>query len=187
MKIRTFAITVRPRGGVTPDDKTKFVKWIRRKAEYYRIIEEKEGTALHLHAGLFLKEETARSSVLTMMRRMFDRFSPEEHQVLRGGIKIMYNMDWCLSYLNKPDEVMTVLADNLPEAGMLESWFPPVPDPKRAPAKKMSPMYQELEALWYEHQRPDIEKNAHNCRNFLYRMMYKDRLISVMRDDRTII
>lgn len=185
-KVKSYAVTIRPRDGITDDHITRFMKWVRKACEYYHVVTEKTDHERHVHAGLFLKSSASRSNVVTQMTRMFDGLSSEEKRVLRNGIKIMYNGDFIKNYLDKDDGTV-VVASSLPEVACMEAYFPPKPQPKVSQAKKCSHYYHELETLWYTYNGPTVEVNSLTCRDFLFRMMYSDRVLAVIRDDKQII
>lgn len=186
-KCRTYALTIRPLNGIDDDQITMVTRYIKRQSEYYHVVTEKTGVSRHLHAGLILKTPKSRSNFVTDVLRMFKNLSPSEKSVLRSGIKIMYNFDFINVYLNKDDDTV-VLESCLPEAGHIESFFPPKPLPKsQAREKKCSLYYHELEALWFKHVAPGTELNTIEARRFLSKMMYSERCIPVIRDDKMII
>lgn len=184
-KYKTFAITFRPRDGVTNDQIAKMEKWLRRHAEYHHLITEKEDLERHIHCGFVKKNESTVSNMRALMKGLFKGISAEESRVLSAGVKIMYNEDWLSSYLNKGDDTV-VISTNLPEAGHLESYFPPKPIVSDNRTRKCSAYYHDLEKLWYEHQGPDVVYNTENARNFLFNLMYNLRCIPVIRDDQQI-
>jgi len=185
-KFKTFALTIRPRDGVTDKHVETAVAWVRTRSDYYHIVTEKDGSARHIHAGIVLKKEVSKSNLGTLLKRLFSDLASDEQKVLLKGVKVMYNEDFIRKYLAKDDNTV-VVASNLPEVGHLESYFPPKPIQSDGRTKRCSIYYLELEKLWYEHARPEEEVNTVNARNFLFKMMYSKRLISVIRDDRMII
>ena len=186
IKYRSYAITVRPLDGATNVHDDLLCKFVRKYCEYYYIVSEKTDDERHLHAGLFLKKPTSRSNFSLMIRRVFADLSDDEKRVLNQGIRIMYNMDFIENYLDKDDDTELVL-QNLPEQGHLESYWPPSKEQEKAKAKAaVDKYYANLEYLWYQHQSPSVEVNYESCARFLSRMMYCDRLIRVLRDDKAI-
>ena len=157
-----------------------------KNSKYYRLITEKTGSQRHAHVGFILKEPRTRSNILQRILQLYKEFSPIERQVLRQGLKIMYNTDFVTKYLDKDDGTV-VIADNLPEVSHLESFFPPKPVPKSESTKKCSLYYHELESLWYLHVPVGTDVNTKTCRNFLFNVMYNLRVLPIIRDDRTII
>lgn len=185
MKFSTFAITFRPRDGITDDQVTLLQEWIRKRSLYYHVVTEKTGSERHLHAGIVLRTPITRSNVSMMLSRLFSSLSSQEKHVFLNGIKVMYNRSFIESYLSKDDDT-TVVISSLPEAAKLDSYFPPKPD-LSSKVKKCSHYYHELESLYHQHSDPATDINTPNIRNFLFKMMYSDRLIPVIRDDKTII
>lgn len=185
-KFRSYAFTIRPSDGVTDKQIEKFVKWARKASEYYHVITEKTGSERHVHAAIFLKNAATRSNVVTQVMRMYDDLSSSEKRVLRNGIRIMYNRDFIEKYCDKNDDTV-IIASSLPEAGHMESYFPPKPQPKVSAAKRCSVYYHELESLWFEYNSPSIEVNSSTCRDFLFNVMYNKRVLPVIRDDKQII
>ena len=181
---KTFALTHRPKDGVTDVDCSALVKYCRSKCEYYKVITEKEGTDRHIHAALFMKKEQRLDNLIRSVFSLFPDLRPEEKMVLRQGIKVSGNVQW-LDYLEKGDHTV-VIADNLPERAHLEAFYP-AKDEKRPYEKKNFSYYMKLEKLYYEHADPGRVKNPQNCRHFLFDMMYNKRLIDVIRDDKSII
>jgi len=181
---RTYALTVRPRDGVTDDHVSRISKWVRKNAEYYHLVTEKTGSRRHVHCGVVLKESRTRSNVLQRILNLFKELTATEKSVLRNGLKIMYNWDFVNHYLDKDDETV-VIESHLPESGHIESFFPPKPVEKVS--KKCSLYYHELETLWFKHVSPGTEVHTKNARDFLFKMMYSERCIPVIRDDKQII
>lgn len=184
LPFRSYALTIRPRDGVTDAQVDHLLKWIKRVCSYYHLITEKTGSARHIHAGIILKEAKSRANVLNRLLNLFKELDTTEKAVLRKGLKVMYNWDWINEYLAKGDDTV-VIESCLPEAGHIESYFPPKPVPQNT--KRCSVYYHELEALWMKHTHPGTDVNTISVRNFLFKMMYSVRVIPVMRDDRQII
>lgn len=187
-KFSTYALTIRPKDGIDDDHIKLTMGFIRRTAEYYHVVTEKTGSSRHIHAGVVLKNPVTKGHVTTQVLRLFPLMSPEEKSVLRKGVKIMYNMDFISKYLDKDDDTV-VVASSLPEAGCMESYFPPklVPKDDTITVRKCSAYYHELEALWYKYQEPHHEVNTVTVRDFLFKMMYSERCLAVIRDDKSII
>lgn len=184
MIVKTFAITLRPRDGVTDDDITLFSAWMRKHCEYYYLITEKLVEDRHIHAALFLKTPSTQSNLCTTLLRLMKHLDPEEKAVFRKGIKVMYNADFLNSYMQKGDDTV-VINECLPEAATLNSYYPPALPRKKGPSA-VDPFYANLERLWWEHKRPIEETNPSNLRNFLMDMMNNKRVIRVVADNRKI-
>jgi len=185
-KVKSYAVTFRPLDGVTDDQVSKFSKWVRKACAFYHVVTEKTMAERHVHAGLFLKTECTRSNIVQRMMQLFPDLSAQEKRVFRSGIKIMYNKDFIKTYLDKDDDT-EVIVSSLPEAGHMESYFPPKPQAPESRDKKCSIYYHELERLWYAHTPVAYEIHTLNARNFLFNVMYNLRVLPVIRDDKQIV
>lgn len=183
--IRSFAVTFRPLGGVTDAQIQKMLVWVKRKCTYYHMITEKLDHERHIHAALFLKVPSRRSSLLTTLCRLYPDLTFDEKKVFQTGIKSMYNPDWIKSYLAKGDDTV-VVERNLPEAHHLEVYFDEVPVPDKKGPRAVDPFYNNLEKLWLLHKRPDADSCPENIRHFLMDMMNNRRLIRVISDNRKV-
>lgn len=183
LKESVFAITHRPKNGVSDHDVQKLTDYLRKRGKYYKIITEKEGHERHIHAVLYLKEPTYKKTVVRAILNLYPELLPEEKMVLRQGVKVSRSTQW-LDYLLKGDSTV-IIAENLPEVSHLDSYYPEPTRPVRE-SKKIT-YYLKLEKLWYEHARPMLVANPENCRHFLFNMMYNERIIDVIRDDKSII
>lgn len=189
-KFKTYALTIRPRNGIDNGALNLISDWIRKRCEFYHIITEKTGHERHVHAALFLKMPITKSNMNTLLVRLAKDslgFDPEELTVLRKGVKILYSNDFIENYLDKDDDT-EVVQTNLPATNHLDSWYPPKPiDPETSKQQKHSHYYWELERLWYMYMSPTYEVNTKTVRDFLFNMMYSERCINVIRDDKTIV
>lgn len=186
-KYRTYAVTIRPLDGITDKQVSRVTKWVKKNCDFYHVVTEKTMAERHVHAGFILKEAKPRSNVLQMIMQLFKDLTVSEKAVLRHGLKIMYNWDFINTYLDKDDDTV-VIESCLPEEGHIESFFPPKPEPPtiEQSKKKCSLYYHELEALWWKHTTPGYEVHTMNARDFLFKMMYSERCIPMIRDDQTI-
>lgn len=182
---RSYALTFRPQGGVTDTQISILLTWIRKAAEYFSIITEKEGDARHVHAAIFLRKASTRSNLTITLTRLFKSLTIEEKAVFQKGIKSMYNSDFITNYMEKGDDTI-VIETNLPEIATLDSYFSEVPDQRKRGSTSTDPFYANLESLWYLHKRPIEECNPSNIRNFLMDMMNNKRTIRVIADNRKI-
>lgn len=185
-KYQSFAITFRPRNGVTDKHITKFMKYVRRTCTYYHVVTEKSNEERHLHAGLFLTAAKLKANVITDLKRLDPTLDDEEKRNINRGVRIQYNLDFIQNYLDKDDDTV-VIGSNLPEKGRLESYWPPMEEQRLAMAQKATDKYYaNLEALWYQHTPPNQPVTKENCVMFLGDMMFNERKIRVMRDDKHI-
>lgn len=184
-KIRSYAITIRPRFGVTDDQVKKFDSWVRKNCDYYYVITEKDDDARHVHAGIFLKKHEILSNLCLRLTRLFKELDHDEKTVMRDGVKRMYNGDFMSSYMAKQDATV-VISKNLPEESTLEDYFREVQPPQKKGPSCTDPYYGNLEKLWFQYKRPIEESNPVNLRHFLMRMMNVERVIKVIADNKKI-
>jgi len=186
--VKSFAVTVRPRAGISDDEIKTFVSWTKKKCDYYYVITHKDHGDRHIHAGLFFKKSCTRSNLATQLLRLFKDMDVEEKQVLRKGIKMMYNNDFIDNYmsLDKVEENPMVVVKSLPEQGTIDSYYSLCPAPKKKGPSATDPFYANLEKLWFEFKRPIEETNPPNLRNFLMNMMNNERKIRVIADNKKI-
>ena len=62
MSYQAYAVTIRPREGITDEQICHVDDWIHKVCDYYHVITEKCDKERHLHAALFLKSCTTRAS-----------------------------------------------------------------------------------------------------------------------------
>lgn len=157
VKYSTWAITVRPRTGITNDQIRGITAWIDRICDYYYIITEKDGFERHLHAAMFLKGEDHRSNLnnrLLALACMKRSLNDDELRVQREGTKIMYDWNFINSYLKKEDGFHKDIARKLPPQ---EQWeviglqrFPENDDRRAARAFEGDPWMLKMEELFKE-------------------------------------
>lgn len=180
-KYHVFAITHRPKDGVTQNDIVVFENYLRRRGQYYKLITEKEGHERHIHCVVCFDPSVFKANVVRDVLKLYPELSEEERIVLRQGVKVVYDSNW-LSYLDKGDSTV-LISENLPD-GCLDSFYPEESSNK---TRKNLSYYSRLEKLWYENEGNDKHPTASNCRDFLFDMMYCKRMIDVIRDDKSII
>ena len=197
-KFSTYALTLRPRNGVTDLQVSVLYAWIIKRSTHYYVVTEKKDHQRHVHAAVYLKTPVSRSHFVQAFTRFLStvkakgsqvkvfELDVEEMAVARKGVRIMYNNDFVENYLDKDDDTV-VIGSCLPEMALLNQFYPPKPEESTVrKAKKCSAYYHQLEELWNKYKRPLLEVNTVNCRNFLFNMMYNERCINVIRDDKTI-
>lgn len=182
----SYALTVRPNGGISDERIGAIEAWIMKTCEYYHIITEKTGTARHLHAALYLKKAVTRSNFINCLFAVKDfNLTPVEKKIQRAGVCIQYNHDWLNNYLYKQDNTeiisSTITADDLP---MLEAFYPEKDDQRLKKTFKGSLWYVNMEKLWNE---SDFEiKDEEHVRAFVHNMMFVHRKIEVIDDARRL-
>jgi len=185
LPIRAYAVTFRPRLGVTDSQVKTFCTWVKKHATYYYVITEKMEAERHIHAALFLKKATKRSPLTNTLSRLYPELSFEEKRVFLQGIKTMYNYDWLGNYLEKDDDTV-VIERCLPERARLDAYFEEVPSPRKRGPQAADPYFANLENLWHLHRGPASDPNPQEIRCFLMDMMNKTRVIRVISDNKKI-
>lgn len=198
-KIKAIALTLRPLGGVTDDDIALFFNTIDGKVKYQYTITEKDGDSRHLHAALYLRTEMTLSSFNQMMKRKFQKTFEERNSIWKYAYvgKQMYNDDWVTKYLKEENEEgakatdeCVVLEDHLPDEEERGTYYSDVPH--RQSKQQGDAYFLRLERLYYEYN-PSRDLTLHESQptlqqleSFMCRMMYKERRLNVMRDDRKL-
>lgn len=112
---KSFALTIRPRAGITNDTIEAFKNWLL-KLDYSVAVTEMQDEARHLHAQIWLNEGRTKDDVAKAVKRICERTIPDwdatQSKVLRGGIRISYS-DWYLEYLVDNEEKGCVEIDNI--------------------------------------------------------------------------
>jgi len=182
-KFSTFAITFRPRDGVTDEQIVDLVKFIKKLCIHYYIITEKLDDERHVHAAIVTKSPLQRSNVCQRLKNLFKGLTIEEIAVMYKGVKILYSNDFLTKYMDKDDDTV-VIERCLPELSYLESFYPPTPvkNPKANRGLAHHQEMEKLQALWYVHVPTHLEINTMNVRDFLFEMQYKVRVIGLMED-----
>lgn len=182
----TYAVTVRPRGGISDSDIRLFCEFVKKSCLYYYVITEKLDSERHIHSALVLKKAKCRSNVATALVRLFKHYDAEEKAVLQKGLKILYNYDFVQNYMNKGDDTV-VIENNLPESAFLESYFPPKPVSVDVSARRGLAFHDLMityERYWHEYMSVTDVVNTQTVRDFLFRLQYKERVIGLMDDKR---
>lgn len=182
----TYAVTVRPRAGISDADISLFSKFVKKHCLFYYVITEKLDDERHVHSALVLKKPKTRSNLACALVRLFKHFDDDEKSVLQKGLKILYNYDFVQNYMNKGDDTV-VIESNLPEASFLESYFPPKPE-SNPYVRRLA--YHELmvtyEGYWRQYMSVTDVVNTQTVRDFLFRLQYKERVIGLMDDKRLL-
>ena len=121
-KFQSFAITIRPRGGIPKDSPLQkaLEKWLY-KFPYQLFAYEMEGDSRHLHAQIFSDDPKRRSDICRMVERIQAKHDPNwsvpAKRVLFGGIKVAYNDKYLEYILKDTDETPARYVEVLPESG----------------------------------------------------------------------
>ena len=197
-KIKSLALTLRPRGGITDDDIALFLNMVMDRTDYRHIILEKKDSERHIHAALYLRTETTLSAFNQMMKRKFEKIFEERQSIWKYAYKgkQMYNDDWVVQYLinanegegAKSEDECVVLESYLPDEEVRSTYYSDVPN-----AKKTRPSgdayFLKLEKLYYEMipegtLAPSRDPTLQEIEHFLCVMMFKERKLRIITDSR---
>lgn len=187
----SFAITVRPKNGLHKEYDTAVIKWIK-KQKYGAYVHEMEDEARHLHAQIWIDEtrQKDRNDIRKALFRIAEKYDPDwsgaSKKVLSQGVKYAYNDDFVDKYCTKENEIeyMKMPLDT--------SIYYPTPEEqeeiKRKATRVADAYFDHLKREW-EEQNPEYEYNyietPYHVGKFYYDLMFKEKKIAVVRDDRS--
>ena len=111
-KFQSFALTIRPRGGILKDGPLQkaLETWLE-NWDYQLYAYEMEGESRHLHAQIFTNDPKRRSDICRRLERIQAKHDPDwslaSKRVLFSGIKVAYNdkyLDYILKEQNETPE-----------------------------------------------------------------------------------
>lgn len=205
-KIKSIALTLRPRGGITDDDIALLLNIVLDRCDWLHVITEKTDAEKHIHAALYLKNETTLSAFNQLLRRKMLKSFEERNSIWKYACvsRTMYNDDFLKKYLMEQikdgeakDDEMIVLESKLPSEEERATYYSDV-KPARKTRAHGDPYYLKLEKLYYEHAKqicededcmcntlgPSEKPTLEQIERFLCRMMYKERRLNVISDSR---
>lgn len=187
---RSFAITIRPRDGVTDKTVSAYLKWFG-NLDYAFVCTEKDGVERHIHAQIWTVNAKAKGDITKQVERICERtvgdWDQLQKKVLRSGIKIAYS-DWYLDYLKEnelKDSSCNILYERLPENTY--SYYPTEEEQEqvRTTATAVDPRFTDLEFKCNEFfTLRGISLSPKNVASFLADAMFNSRTIKVMMHQR---
>lgn len=108
---RGWAITIRPRDGITSAQITSFLDWVdgpRSGVLGCTAVTEGINECRHLHAAVYLVEPRRKDAVVRAMKGIQGCTDRAEERVLSQGVKILYSPDFEEVYLTKNEDGHTV-------------------------------------------------------------------------------
>ncbi len=195
---QSFAITVRPRLGITDVTIDAFKSWLSLQ-NYAVAVLEMEDEARHLHAQIWLEEKNKRTKddVRKAVKRICERtikdWDPAQTRVLRDGIKPAYS-DWYLEYLvdndDKRNDHTNVIIDNPPDK--TEQYYPSEEEQEavRLCSSATDPRFFKMEQdanKYFQEKQLDI--TIKNVAKWLCYVMFEERTMKVLvnQRDRTAV
>jgi len=199
----TWAITLRPKDGITDEDvynfKSKFLKYKHYKG-HYAITEMKDGPdSRHIHCCLWLTSVVPKSDLIKKLDRIFHdswiyRCSRTVWNIAcTAGVEPMYNDDWYSKYLKKDNTRVEIGSNGVPpvaERELAYAEYNELRSKKQTKKKRASDLYfNKLEVLWNEW-KPEKHKNCDTVYAevsvFMADMMYRSRKIRILTSLRRI-
>lgn len=197
-KYRSFAITIRPPSGLTPESEyeKRILSYIK-KAEHWVYAFEMEGEARHIHAQIWFTDPRNINDI----RKTFFRIGEENDcdwsfaakKVTSKGIKIAYNDDF-IDYIHKQytdddDGYDQFIQANIPPDTSL--YYPSKEEQEQVMAKAAinkaaDPYFARLKHLW-ELENPDYvftftKTELIDIPHFYFKQMFELKTIPVIRD-----
>lgn len=178
-KYRAFAFTVRQKAGTKVETIEAFKSFIQKKDGGFAVLEG-EGDTLHLHAGVFIENETSKSNFNLQLQRIYEKVKEDDDsvKVLRGGTRIMYDMNFFNEYLQKEDEPR-VIYECIPEE--VDKYFPPEEEQRKAKLSLTDSVLSDYEFLLNERE-PDLKSD--HLEFALYDIWFKDKVRKAPREKR---
>jgi len=184
---RSFALTVRPRDGISDETVDAMKKWLT-KCEHSVAVLEKDTVERHLHAQIWFSATKARGDICKQLQRICERtiqdWDTAQLKVLRTGVKIAYS-DWYLDYLVENDlkEKPNIILNNPPDKTM--DYYPTEEEQENVKAVKTAVdprmAQMEIECLEYLGER-DITKR--NVAEYLADAMFVKRTMKCILQQR---
>ena len=194
---RSFALTIRPRMGITSNTIDAFKSWLL-KQPYAVAVTEMEHQARHLHAQIWLDEGRTKDDVSKAVKRICERtiedWDAAQTKVLRGGIKVAYS-DWYLEYLVDNEakgnvELDSIIVNNPP--GRTEQYYPSEEEQElvKAVSNAADPKFLSMEQQCSEYlEKTNQDLTIKNVAKWLCSAMFQERTMKVLvnQRDRTAI
>jgi len=190
---RSFAITVRPRGGLNDQTKEALLTWIKRSCDHGILVTEGNNESKHTHIQIWNNEGRTRGVVSTAIQRICVRtvkdWDRAQQKVMRSGIRIAYS-DWFDDYLTDNlektgDAKGIVHYENIPENSI--EFYPSEDDQEkvREKCKAVDQKFFEMNEKYSEYLRErDLRNNIVNCSTFLSWAMFEVKIYRCIEDQR---
>lgn len=188
-KYKSYCITVRPKNGLHGDYAAAVEKYIK-KQQYFVYQYEKEDEARHIHAQIFFDDAVRKSNIQTALKRIAEKhdsdWSPASRKVLVSGVKIAYNDNFMDNYITKENSMISMEAYNPPPS--TDEYYPSEAEQAAAQqaANAVDNQLHKLKVIWDTHN-PDYKEHQKTLKDiglFVYKIMFDDKVIPVIQDDR---
>uniref|UniRef100_UPI00404AACBE hypothetical protein n=1 Tax=Flavobacterium sp. TaxID=239 RepID=UPI00404AACBE len=189
---KSFALTIRPRAGITNDTILAFKSWLS-KQDHSVAVTEMEGEARHLHAQLWLNEGRTKDDISKAVKRICERtildWDATQTKVLRGGIRIAYS-DWYLEYLVDNEDKgevdnSNIITNNPPDR--TEHYYPSEEEQEKVKqvSQAADPRFLSMEQEcneWLINERKEVTYK--NIAQWLCNAMFNQRTMKVLVNQR---
>ena len=189
---QSFALTIRPRAGITDDTIQAVKNWLL-KQDYSVAVTEMSNEARHLHAQVWLNEGRTKDDVAKAVKRICERtisdWDATQSKVLRGGIRVAYS-DWYLEYLVDNQEKGEVEESNIivnKPPDKTERFYPSQEeqDAVKSIANATDPRFQSMETACKAYlETNQLDVTSRNVAVWLCYAMFQARTIKVIINQR---
>lgn len=186
IKYASYALTVRPRGGLSPATEARVVDWLL-KQDYYFACVEMEDECRHLHAQIWLNVPRARGEVCTSLTRIGEATIKEwdepQKKVMRQGVRCVYS-DWYLDYLQECEmkpEACKILCQNVPD--ITHKFYPTEEEQQKLKDKTnaVDKEFFELEQMYWARNEAGSEVTRKSVQAFFANAYYGERVLVAPR------
>ena len=193
LKFSSFAITIRPRMGVTPNSECEIslLKYFS-KFEYSSVCFEKTGADRHLHAQVWFNDPKVKGDLMKQIRdRILAKTVPDwdnAQKKVACKIKIAYN-DWFENYCAENEtkgDPLELKFHNPPLE--TDSFYPSEEEQEsiKNKANAKDPRFHHYKELYYERNK-EKPKDTTEVARFLHIIMFIEKLIPVVIDKKARI
>jgi len=191
---KSFALTIRPRLGITDATIEAYLSWLRKQAYAVAVLEMAD-EARHLHAQIWIEEGRTKDDVAKQVKRICERtiedWDAGQSKVLRSGIRIAYS-DWYLEYLTDNEEKgeANIIINKPPDK--TESYYPTEEEQEQVKAVSQSadPRFTKMEQECNEYLgKNNLNLSIKSVARYLANSMFVERTMKVLvqQRDRTAI
>ena len=215
-KYQSWALTFRPRNGVTEHQLDLLERWCKSTTNWYHIGVEKDDIARHAHIVVYRRFPSTRSNMVNLIiktafhnsldaeektRPGYLKMAIKKDGARKSGLTINYNNNFLENYIGNPtkDDPFFCYSEKLPaDHDVLLEYYPEKNDTaNRAP---LSPWFVKMEKLWHEfndaqraawdpkfpHRNQTLQLTDEVVKKFVCHHMYHLRDIEVICDPRIL-
>jgi len=174
-----LALTLRPRGGITPKEIEATDKYLNEISDDYGIVQEivdGDPSTAHIHCVCFLKKPSTVNNAFGETRKFARRLLPYlnlsnslwKYAVCAKGV---YSDDWCAKYMTKSEDVKII--KNLTfDVDKRRTYYV-----DKVTKKQVVCHYLHLEKIWFDTHPDRPPRDIEELSNCLATAMYRDRVL----------